>query len=91
MPSRKRLVYGLMVAMATVLPFAEKDGRPGKKVNGARGFVVPVTTSAMRVAPVWSWNAMSLQSGDQAGMICADLLGETGLSALVSELDASWM
>ena len=53
-PSRKRLVYGLMVAMATVSPFAEKDGRPGKNVEGARGFTVPVATSSINVAPVWS-------------------------------------
>ena len=53
-PSRKRLVYGLMVAMATVLPFEEKEGRPGKKVRGASGFTVAGGYFKSKVAPVWS-------------------------------------
>src|SRR5882757_6218816 len=88
-PSRKRLVYGLIVAIATVLPFEEKEGRPGKKVRGASGFTAPVATSRVKVAPVWSWNAMSFPSGDQAGMIWAVLLGAGRLSAVVSGLDMS--
>src|SRR5205085_1243187 len=88
-PSRKRLVYGLIVAMATVLPSEENEGRPGKNVRGASGFTVPVATSRVEVAPVWSWNAMSFPSRDQAGMICAVLLGTGRLSVAVSGLDMS--
>ena len=79
-----------MVAMATVLPLGEKAGRPGKKVAGASGLTLPVATSIRTVAPVWSWQAMSLPSGDQAGMICASSLGETRLSAGVGRGERSW-
>jgi len=79
-----------MVAMATVLPLGEKAGRPGKKVKGASGVILPVATSERSVAPVWSWKAMSFPSKCHAGMICAFSLGETRLSEAVPVLDMSW-
>ena len=78
-----------MVAIATVLPLAEKAARPGKNVAGASGLALPVATSTSSVAPAWSWKAMSFASGDHAGMICALWLGARALSAEVSLLATS--
>ena len=51
-PSRKRCEYGFTVAMATVLPSLDYDGRPGKIVAGASCLTSPLSTLANRVAPV---------------------------------------
>src|SRR5215469_4882408 len=71
-PSRNRRVYGLTAPIAIVLPLADQVGFEGSNWAPITLRVFPLLRSSAYVAPVWSWNASDLPSGDQAAETSAE-------------------